>query len=107
MDAESHGDDTKMSKRASLKSKKALIVLPYLKNGDGTAVAIMNYYQSLIDDGWHVDFMHLKSNACQWLNEVRENMAMFLNCLRQINTPLRYKTGLKMLFLREIMIWFM
>ncbi|OUM20304.1 glycosyltransferase [Butyricicoccus porcorum] len=62
-----------MSKRASLKSKKALIVLPYLKNGDGTAVAIMNYYQSLIDDGWHVDFMHLKSNACQWLNEVREN----------------------------------
>ena len=73
MDAESHGDDTKMSKRASLKSKKALIVLPYLKNGDGTAVAIMNYYQSLIDDGWHVDFMHLKSNACQWLNEVREN----------------------------------
>lgn len=62
-----------MAERSQIKSKKVLIVLPYLKNGDGTAVAVMNYYDSLIADGWHVDFLHLKTQECEWLNKVQQN----------------------------------
>ena len=39
-----------MAERASLNRKQVLILLPYLKNGDGTAVALMNYYQALIKE---------------------------------------------------------
>ena len=60
MDSEYDGKDEKMAERTQVKQKKALILLPYLKNGDGTAVALMNYYQELIEHGWRIDFLVLK-----------------------------------------------
>ena len=64
-----------MAKRPSLNedNKNVLILLPYLKNGDGTAVALMNYYQALIDDNWNVDFLNLKNTKCQWFEMVKKN----------------------------------
>lgn len=35
----------------------ALILLPSLAYADGSAAAIMNYYQALVDNGWSVDFL--------------------------------------------------
>ena len=61
----------KMAERTQVKQKKALILLPYLKNGDGTAVALMNYYQELIEHGWRIDFLVLKIFECEWLNKVK------------------------------------
>lgn len=66
-----HGKDEKMAERTQVKQKKALILLPYLKNGDGTAVALMNYYQELIEHGWRIDFLVLKIFECEWLNKVK------------------------------------
>ncbi|MFR8476765.1 MAG: glycosyltransferase [Agathobacter rectalis] len=60
-----------MAERTQVKQKKALILLPYLKNGDGTAVALMNYYQELIEHGWRIDFLVLKIFECEWLNKVK------------------------------------
>lgn len=54
--------------------KNVLIILPYLKNGDGTAVALMNYYYSLIEGGWSVDFLNIKTNQCAWVDEVKGNL---------------------------------
>ena len=62
-----------MAERASLNRKQVLILLPYLKNGDGTAVALMNYYQALIKDNWNVDFLNLKNNDCEWSQMVKKN----------------------------------
>lgn len=39
--------------------KKALIVLPSLENGDGSAASIMNYYKPLSQE-WNVDFLLLR-----------------------------------------------
>ena len=44
-----------MGKESNLHA--ALILLPSLVNADGSAAAIMNYYQALVDDGWKVDFL--------------------------------------------------
>ena len=41
------------------KIKKALIVLPSLENGDGSAASIMNYYKPLSKE-WNVDFLLLR-----------------------------------------------
>lgn len=71
MDSEYDGKDEKMAERTQVKQKKALILLPYLKNGDGTAVALMNYYQELIEHGWRIDFLVLKIFECEWLNKVK------------------------------------
>ena len=71
MDGEYDGKDEKMAERTQVKQKKALILLPYLKNGDGTAVALMNYYQELIEHGWRIDFLVLKIFECEWLNKVK------------------------------------
>ena len=71
MDSEFDGKDEKMAERTQVKQKKALILLPYLKNGDGTAVALMNYYQELIEHGWRIDFLVLKIFECEWLNKVK------------------------------------
>lgn len=71
MDSEYDGKDEKMAERTQVKQKKALILLPYLKNGDGTAVALMNYYQELIEHGWRIDFLVLKIIECEWLNKVK------------------------------------
>ena len=71
MDCEYDGKDEKMAERTQVKQKKALILLPYLKNGDGTAVALMNYYQELIEHGWRIDFLVLKIFECEWLNKVK------------------------------------
>lgn len=71
MDSEYDGKDEKMAERTQVKQKKALILLPYLKNGDGTAVALMNYYQELIEHGWRIDFLVLKIFECEWLNTVK------------------------------------
>ena len=62
-----------MAKGTSVKEKKALIVLPYLRNEDGTAVALMNYYDSLIHAGWKLDFMHLKTFECEWVEKVKKS----------------------------------
>lgn len=62
-----------MAKGTSIKQKRALILVPYLKNGDGTAVAIMNYYDALIENGWYIDFIHLKTTDCPWLRKVKSN----------------------------------
>lgn len=59
-----------MAKRTSI-IRKSLIVLPYLMNGDGTAVSLMNYYPALIDNGWIVDFLNLKTKNCQWVENVK------------------------------------
>ena len=50
-----------------------MIVFPFLKNGDGTAVAIMNYYEALIEDGWNVDFLSLREIQCEWDSMVKNN----------------------------------
>lgn len=71
MDSEYDGKDEKMAERTQVKQKKALILLSYLKNGDGTAVALMNYYQELIEHGWRIDFLVLKIFECEWLNKVK------------------------------------
>ncbi len=71
MDSEYDGKDEKMAERTQVKQKKAFILLPYLKNGDGTAVALMNYYQELIEHGWRIDFLVLKIFECEWLNKVK------------------------------------
>ena len=71
MDSEYDGKDEKMAERTQVKQKKALILLPYLKNGDGTAVALMNYYQELIEHGWRIDFLVLKIFESEWLNKVK------------------------------------
>ena len=71
MDSEYDGKDEKMAERTQVKQKKALILLPYLKNGDGPAVALMNYYQELIEHGWRIDFLVLKIFECEWLNKVK------------------------------------
>lgn len=71
MDSEYDGKDEKMAERTQVKQKKALILLPYLKNGDGTAVALMNYYQELIEHSWRIDFLVLKIFECEWLNKVK------------------------------------
>jgi glycosyltransferase involved in cell wall biosynthesis len=71
LDSEYDGKDEKMAERTQVKQKKALILLPYLKNGDGTAVALMNYYQELIEHGWRIDFLVLKIFECEWLNKVK------------------------------------
>lgn len=71
MDSKYDGKDEKMAERTQVKQKKALILLPYLKNGDGTAVALMNYYQELIEHGWRIDFLVLKIFECEWLNKVK------------------------------------
>ena len=71
MDSEYDGKDEKMAERTQVKQKKALILLPYLKNGDGTAVALMNYYQELIEHGWRIDFLVIKIFECEWLNKVK------------------------------------
>lgn len=71
MDSEYDGKDEKMAERTQVKQKKALILLPYLKNCDGTAVALMNYYQELIEHGWRIDFLVLKIFECEWLNKVK------------------------------------
>lgn len=71
MDSEYDGKDEKMAERTQVKQKKTLILLPYLKNGDGTAVALMNYYQELIEHGWRIDFLVLKIFECEWLNKVK------------------------------------
>ena len=71
MYSEYDGKDEKMAERTQVKQKKALILLPYLKNGDGTAVALMNYYQELIEHGWRIDFLVLKIFECEWLNKVK------------------------------------
>lgn len=71
MDSEYDGKDEKMAERTQVKQKKALILLPYLKNGDGTAVALMNYYQELIEHGWRIDFLVLKIFECEWFNKVK------------------------------------
>lgn len=71
MDSEYDGKDEKMAERTQVKQKKAIILLPYLKNGDGTAVALMNYYQELIEHGWRIDFLVLKIFECEWLNKVK------------------------------------
>lgn len=71
MNSEYDGKDEKMAERTQVKQKKALILLPYLKNGDGTAVALMNYYQELIEHGWRIDFLVLKIFECEWLNKVK------------------------------------
>lgn len=71
MDSEYDGKDEKMAERTQVKQKKALILLPYLKNGDGTAVALMNYYQELIEHGWRIDFLVLKIFEYEWLNKVK------------------------------------
>ncbi len=71
MDSEYDGKDEKMAERTQVKQKKVLILLPYLKNGDGTAVALMNYYQELIEHGWRIDFLVLKIFECEWLNKVK------------------------------------
>ena len=60
-----------MAERASLNRKQVLILLPYLKNGDGTAVALMNYYQALIKDNWNVDFLNLKNNFFESVIRIR------------------------------------
>ena len=39
------------------KYKKALILLPSLEKGDGSAAAIMNYYDALEENGWTLDFL--------------------------------------------------
>ena len=71
MDSEYDGKDEKMAERTQVKQKKALILLPYLKNGDGTALTLMNYYQELIEHGWRIDFLVLKIFECEWLNKVK------------------------------------
>lgn len=71
MDSEYDGKEEKMAERTQVKQKKALILLPYLKNGDGTAVALINYYQELIEHGWRIDFLVLKIFECEWLNKVK------------------------------------
>ncbi len=73
-----------MAERASLNRKQVLILLPYLKNGDGTAVALMNYYQALIKDNWNVDFLNLKNNDCEWSQMVKM-VVRFMKYLKLIS----------------------
>lgn len=40
--------------------KRALIVLPSLENGDGSAASIMNYYKPLVQE-WNVDFLLMRT----------------------------------------------
>lgn len=47
----------KKNKLRHNKEKKALILLPSLEKGDGSAAAIMNYYDALAKGGWTVDFL--------------------------------------------------
>lgn len=51
--------------------KKALIILPSLKKGDGTASAIMNYYDIVTRGGWHLDFMILEPSESEWANKIK------------------------------------
>lgn len=53
--------------------KKALIILPSLKNGDGTASAIMNYYNSITIGGWHLDFMIMESCESEWKSQIHKD----------------------------------
>lgn len=41
-------------------TKRALIVLPSLENGDGSAASIMNYYKPLSQE-WNVDFLLMRA----------------------------------------------
>lgn len=51
--------------------KKVLILLPSLAGNDGTATSVMNYYDSLIDGKWTVNFMVLKDvPTSAWSKEI-------------------------------------
>lgn len=73
--------------------KKVLIILPFLKNGDGTATAIMNYYDELIDNNWKVDFLVLEDKECIWKEKVISNGGniISLNCHNKYSIDINKK----------------
>ena len=51
-------------------NKKILFLIPSLRYNDGIACAIMNYYMSLIESGWIVDFMLVEEGENAWNQQI-------------------------------------
>lgn len=51
-------------------NKKILFLIPSLRYNDGIACAIMNYYMSLIERGWIVDFMLVEEGENAWNQQI-------------------------------------
>ena len=55
------------------RKRNALILLPSLEKGDGSAGAVMNYYDALVIGGWKVDFLLIRSTENNRTSEIRKN----------------------------------
>lgn len=53
-------------------AKKALIILPSLENGDGSAASIMNYYDALSKE-WEVDFLLIRQTDNMRSKQIMED----------------------------------
>ena len=62
-----------MKKEIMTRNKKALILLPSLEKGDGSAAAIMNYYDALAEDGWKVDFLLVRGTQNNRTEKITQN----------------------------------
>ncbi len=55
------------------KEKTALILLPSLEKGDGSAAAIINCYDALVYDGWKIDFLLLHDTQNERTEGIQKN----------------------------------
>lgn len=55
------------------REKAALILLPSLEKGDGSAAAIMNCYDALVCDGWQIDFLLLHGTKNERTEGIQKN----------------------------------
>ena len=62
-----------MKKEIMTRNKKALILLPSLEKGDGSAAAIMNYNDALAEDGWKVDFLLVRGTQNNRTEKITQN----------------------------------
>ena len=62
-----------MKKEIMTRNKKALILLPSLEKGDGSAAAIMNYYDALAEEGWKVDFLLVRGTQKNRTQKITQN----------------------------------
>lgn len=55
-------------------NKRVLFLIPSLRCNDGIAVTIMNYYTSLINAGWNVDFMLVEEGEhYEWYKNIKKH----------------------------------